>query len=100
MTVQYISASPYFSTQNNGTYLEILNFRPIPKEPDDILYVIKPQHALRPDLLAYDLYGDANLWWVFMARNPNAIEDPLFDFQSGQAIYLPKSTTLKRVLGI
>lgn len=98
--VEYVSASPYFTTEMTDSFLDVLNFRNIPKEPDDILYVIKPQHALRPDLLAYDLYGDANLWWVFAARNPNTIEDPTFDFQSGVAIYLPKSTTLKRVLGI
>jgi hypothetical protein len=97
---QYLSSSPYFLTETFGEFLDILNYRNIPKEADDIIYTIKPQHALRPDLLAYDLYGDANLWWVFAVRNPNSIEDPIFDFQPGVTIFLPKSTTLKRVLGI
>lgn len=97
---QYLSTSPYFLTDKFGEFLDTLTYRSIPKEVDDIVYVIKPQHALRPDLLAYDLYGDANLWWVFAVRNPNTIEDPIFDFQAGRVIYLPKSTTLKRVLGL
>jgi hypothetical protein len=98
--VQYLTSSPYFNTELFGKFLDTLSYRAIPKEVDDIVYTIKPQHALRPDLLAYDLYGDANLWWVFAVRNPNSIEDPIFDFQPGVTIFLPKSTTLKRVLGL
>lgn len=97
---QYLTSSPYVNTELTGEFLDILTLRSIPKEVDDIVYTIKPQHALRPDLLAYDLYGDANLWWVFAVRNPNTIEDPIFDFQTGVTIFLPKSTTLKKVLGI
>lgn len=97
---KYLTSSPYFNTEQYGEFLDVLAYRIIPKEVDDIVYTIKPQHALRPDLLAYDLYGDANLWWVFAVRNPNTIEDPIFDFQPGVTIFLPKSTTLKRVLGL
>lgn len=97
---RYAASSPYYSTENTGSYLSVLTFRAIPKEADDILYVIKSQHALRPDLLAFDLYNDPGLWWVFAARNPNSLEDPIFDFQAGVAIYLPKFTTLVKALGI
>jgi Base plate wedge protein 53 len=98
--VQYLTSSPYFTTELNGEHLDTWRARIIPKEADDIVYTIKPQHALRPDLLAYDLYGDANLWWVFAVRNPNTIEDPVYDFQTGVTIFLPKSTTLKKALGL
>ena len=96
----YSPSSPYFTTGEDGNFLSIMNHRAIPKEPDDIVYVIKPQHALRPDLLAYDLYKNAGLWWVFAARNPNTIEDPIFDFQEGVTIYLPKMITLQKSLGV
>ena len=96
----YLTSSPYFLTDTTGNFLDTLAFRQIPKEVDDIVYTIKSQHAMRPDLLAYDLYGDANLWWVFAVRNPNTIEDPIFDFQTGVTIFLPKSTTLKKALGL
>jgi hypothetical protein len=58
---QYLTSSPYFNTDLYGEFLDTLGYRTIPKEADDIVYTIKPQHGLRPDLLAYDLYGDANL---------------------------------------
>jgi hypothetical protein len=58
------------------------------------------QYTHRPDLLAYDLYGDHKLWWVFAQRNINELKDPVFDFEAGVEIYLPKGGNLKRLLGI
>jgi hypothetical protein len=75
----YTSDSPYYNTQTvNGQYLDILRIRPIPAESDDILYTIETQYALRPDLLAYDLYGST----------------------AGTEIYLPKGESLATRLGI
>jgi len=74
--------------------------RPIPRQVDDILFKINTTYNLRPDLLAYDLYGTAGLWWVFAQRNPNTLPDPLGDFREGVQIYLPKIDTLKAALGI
>jgi hypothetical protein len=97
----YSSNSPWKSTKvRNGQYLDILSIRPIPAEADDIPYVIEVQYTHRPDLLAYDLYGDQNLWWVFAQRNINTLKDPVFDFEAGTQIYLPKGGNLKRLLGL
>ena len=96
----YSQSSAYFTTPMFDGFLDIIEYRAIPKQRDDTVYVIKSMHALRPDILAYDLYGDPKLWWVFAARNPNSIEDPIFDFQEGRTIFLPKLSTLKEVLGI
>lgn len=58
-------------------------------------------YEYRPDLLAYDLYGDSRLWWVFAERNPNKLgEDPYFNFTTGTGIYIPRLDTLTTVLGI
>lgn len=55
----YIGTSPWFNTQiNNGQYLDVLKIRPIPAETDDVLYTVQVQYTHRPDLLAFDLYGD------------------------------------------
>ena len=59
-----------------------------------------PQYENRPDLLAYDLYGDVNLWWVFAVRNKDVIKDPVYDMVAGVTIRLPQMTTLKQSLGI
>jgi hypothetical protein len=58
-------------------------------------------YEFRPDLLAYDLYNDSRLWWVFAERNPNKLGyDPYFDLVAGIEIYIPKMGTLAQVLGI
>ena len=45
-------------------------------------------------------YGDANLWWVFAMRNPNVLKDPLFDFTTGNTIYVPTKASLQSDLGL
>jgi hypothetical protein len=95
----YSSTSPYFSTSLNNNYLDIIEFRNIPAETDDILFEITKTYEYRPDLLAYDLYKDVNLWWVFAVRNKSVINDSIFDFVPGTRIYLPKLSTIKTALG-
>ena len=58
----YKQSSPYHATPANSLYLELLSIRPVPAQADDYLYTIENQYKRRPDLLAYDLYGDAKLW--------------------------------------
>lgn len=74
--------------------------RPIPSLPSDVYWEITTVYNLRPDLLAYDIYGDSKLWWVFASRNPNRLKDPLFDFVTGVGIYLPTSDALQQALGL
>lgn len=100
MAVDYSKSSPYYGTGVFGNFLDIIEYRPITKHSDDVLYVIDKIYEFRPDLLAYDLYGDSGLWWVFCSRNPNSINDPLFDFRAGVTIYIPKKENLDADLGI
>jgi len=98
--IMYSENSPWANTEiENETYLGILQIRPVPAEDDDLLYAVQPQYAYRPDLLAYDLYGDIRLWWVFAQRNMDIIEDPVFDLVPGLEIYLPKGSNLTKLLG-
>lgn len=97
----YKGTSPWNQTKfTSSGYLDILKIRPVPAESDDVLYEVEPQYSYRPDLLAYDLYGSTKLWWVFAQRNMNVIKDPVYDLVAGTQIYLPKATTLKRLLGL
>jgi hypothetical protein len=96
----YKITSPWHDTRLSNGYLGNFNIRPVSAEPDDIAYTIDPHYNYRPDLLSQDLYGTPKLWWVFTQRNMNVIRDPIFDFKVGTLIYLPKKTTLFRVLGI
>ena len=97
---KYSNTSPYFETREIADYLGILNPRTITAEQDDQEYVIERTYAYRPDLLAYDLYGSPRLWWVFAQRNPDQLEDPIYDFKPGVTIQLPKPSNVNADLGI
>jgi hypothetical protein len=97
---QYTQSSPWSITPQNNLYMELLEIRPVPAEDDDFKYVIESQYRFRPDLLAYDLYGNPKLWWVFVQRNMSVLRDPIYDFEIGTVIYLPKKTNLERFLGV
>lgn len=96
----YRKTSAYFSTNLYGRFLDIMTPRKITAFGDDTEMTISQAYEYRPDLLAYDLYGDAALWWVFAMRNPNVLKNPIADFFAGQIILLPKTDTLKKDLGI
>lgn len=97
---QYTRTSPYYTTVETNGYLDVMEFRDIPAETDDILFEVLSKYQYRPDLLAYDLYDDVGLWWVFAMRNPSIIKDPVYDLKAGVNIYIPKITTIKAALGI
>jgi hypothetical protein len=98
----YPATSPYYDTGVvNAKFLDFMVNRLIPRQPSDVYFTIPLVYQYRPDLLAFDLYSDPRLYWVFAARNPNALGyDPYFDFKAGIQIYIPKLDTLKQVLGI
>lgn len=98
--VIYKKTSPYYATDKFGFFLDVANMRDIPMDPSDVVYRIDAIYGNRPDLLAFDLYGDASLWWVFAMRNPNTIQDPVFDFIAGTTIYVPKKEVITAALGI
>lgn len=100
MASAYSKSSPYYGTGLYGSFLDLMKSRPITKLANDKLYTIGRIYHQRPDLLASDLYQDSALWWVFAARNPNVLKDPLFDFVTGNTIYLPTKATLIQDLGI
>ena len=97
---RYRRTSPWSTTPQNEVNLEILKIRPIPSEKSDVRYEIEPQYRHRPDLLAFDLYGTPRLWWVFAQRNMDVINDPIYDFEPGTPIFIPKKSNLEKFLGI
>lgn len=95
----YSKFSPYYNTSQANGYLDIATWRSIPAEADDVLFTVDSTYMHRPDLLSYDFYQTAELWWVFAVRNPSVIKDPVYDMVPGISIYIPKINTLKAVLG-
>ena len=98
--VKYSKTSPYASTERFSFFMDVANIPEIPLDPSDTQYEIDAIYKHRPDLLAYDMYDDSSLWWVFAVRNPNIIQDPVYDFLPGAKIYIPKKDTVTAVLGL
>ena len=97
---KYSSTSPYLDTPQNKINLELFVPRTITAEADDQEITLNATYAYRPDLLAFDLYGTPRLWWVFAQRNPDVIEDPIYDFEAGVSIQGPKPANIRSDLGV
>ena len=95
----YNATSPYYTTGYSQFFLDTMVNRPIPSQSDDLPLTINQTYQYRPDLLAFDLYDSAGLWWVFYQRNPNTLTKPPLDFVIDTFIYVPKMSTLRTVLG-
>ena len=96
-TIMQLARTQLLDTVNS--FLDVMVNRPIPKQSDDLLFPINQTYQYRPDLLAFDLYENGGLWWVFYQRNPNTLTKPPLDFVIGTSIYVPKISTLRSVLG-
>ena len=96
----YSASSPWYNTSQNTNYLDLFEYREIPVNKEDYKYEIEAKYRHRPDLLAFALYDNADLWWVFSQRNPSLIKDPVFDFEPGLVIYIPRADVLKATLGV
>jgi hypothetical protein len=99
MAVEYSKKSSYGLTGLKDHYLDLMVNRPIPKLDSDVEFIINQTYNMDPLLLAHDLYGDSELWWVFAQRNPDVLKNPLLDFTVGTTIRIPLITTLRDVLG-
>lgn len=100
MATEYGILSPWYTTTINRNFLDIWNVRSIPAFDDDADYVIETQYRHRPDLLAFDAYGDSKLWWILVQRNLDIIKDPIYDFEPGVSIKIPKKNNLASFLGV
>ncbi len=54
---------------------------------------LESKYESRPDKLAYDLYGNAKLWWVFDHFNQDTLQDPIIDLVSGMDLVVPTKFT-------
>ena len=102
MATEYRPDSNYRITPIvNNKYLDIYT-SPIINTSDfeTTNIIIENKFNNRPDLLAYNLYGNSKLWWVFAMRNPNIIKDPIFDLYTGQIIMVSSPQRIKTLLDL
>ncbi len=75
------------ATDNFGTRLGWWERRTIQQRDDDIFRTISNQEARRPDLIAFNVYGSAELAWLVLQYNN--IVDHIVELAEGKEIRLP-----------
>lgn len=91
MTIKYKNTSPFFLTQIvNSSYLGFYSPRNFRLDGTEETIKIESKYENRPDLLAHEIYGTVELWWVFMVANPDKIVDSLTDMVAGLEILIPR----------
>ena len=80
------------TTDVNGNRLGWWERRVFAKSPLDVTITLTRKYAMRPDLLAYDMYGKATLQWFVLQYNN--ISDLTEDFIEGSTITLPTKQRL------
>lgn len=94
----YKPDSFYASTQTIDFYLDIWDSTLNVSTGEDTTVEIETKYNLRPDLMAYDMYGSPNYWWIFAIKNKDKLIDPVEDFKAGITIVVPSRNSLKSLI--
>jgi phage tail protein X len=78
---------PSFRDPQGRPYVGTTKYPDIPYSYEDI-YVYTTEGD-RFDILAYQYYGDASLWWVISTANPNTLQNSMYP-PVGIQIRIPK----------
>ena len=93
----YPTESPYFLTEIVGRFMTYYVHRSIPPHSlDKITQLNNERYVGRPDLLAFDLYGSADLFWVIPVRN--GLQDPIFDLTFGKVLMIPDAAFVRSIV--
>ena len=76
--------------------LRKLDITPI-RTSEDMQHIVAPGENYRPDIIAYNAYGDANLAWVILAANDMS---SIFDLKVGDTVIIPSILSLYQTGGI
>lgn len=96
--VKYDPKSFYDKTEKTEFFMEYYEPKKMNFDITDYYMVIPTKFDLKPGGLAYELYGNAQLLWVFSVFNRDTIADPLFDFRAGKIIRVPTRERLRSIL--
>jgi hypothetical protein len=80
-------------------FLDVNKLPILPQSVYEEEYTITADVSERPELLAFKLYNNVNLWWVFALRNPDELIDPIRDFKEGVTIKLPSADVVRSITG-
>lgn len=97
-SVKYSNYSQYKNTPQTSWYLDLYEDIDFTSDVSDEDYIIESKYKHRPDLLAYDRYGNAALLYIFFLIN-DEIFDPIFDMIPGNTIKVPTASRVQKFFG-
>ncbi|AXC39320.1 baseplate wedge protein 53 [Escherichia coli] len=94
----YSQYSPYAKVKQTWYLGYNLPRDMVPADTDDF-YVIPLKYEHQPWRLAYEMYGNERLYYVFALLNPDILgEDPIYNFNSGITIRVPSNQRVQNYL--
>lgn len=92
------NSSLYKKTIVRFGYMEHYNPILIPFDDSDLIITVEKKYNQHPGKLAYDLYGNERLGWIFSYFNRKKIQDPIFDLVDGITIRVPTKERLNNYI--
>jgi|AntAceMinimDraft_6_1070360.scaffolds.fasta_scaffold128789_1 hypothetical protein len=89
--MNYKKNSSYRNTPQTRKYLDIYQPAMIPDFTDTRIIAVTAKYHNRPDLLAYDLFDDSQLWWVLVLYNQDILLDPIRDLTTSIKLVIPNN---------
>lgn len=68
-------------------YMKTVIYPEIPETLDDIY--VETEYGDRVDVLAYQFYNDASLWWIITTANPGKLRRDSYACPAGLQIRIP-----------
>ena len=96
---KYRGDSFYANTKTEDFYLSVWDDKINLSTSGDTTVEIHSKYNLRPDLMAFDMFGSPNYWWVFALKNKDKLIDPVEDFKTGLTITIPSKNGIKSLIG-
>lgn len=84
----------YSNTNTREFYLDLWQDPGLAFSTSDPLEAIPVEFDRRPDLMAFNRYGNTKFWWIFALRNKDILIDPIEDFTAGTKIHVPNKRTI------
>lgn len=81
----------YSNTNTRDFYLDLWKDPGMAFSDSDEKLAIPSKYNKRPDLMATEIYGSPNYWWLFALRNVDILIDPVEDFVTGLEIRIPSN---------
>lgn len=91
--ISYDGRSFLSNASFKGFYLDTNRLPDFSRSPGKTV-IVPPECENRIDLFSYQQYGTSRMWWVIVLANADIIKDPIWDFRSGMALFVPRDDDL------